>query len=78
VSFPYTSFKVMDSSVGFRSDVGDCACIRLDRLQQGYRCVDLLDPVTRQNSGGKLFVKIKKVPTSERDKELLKEMGVRW
>lgn len=36
------------------------ACIRLDRLQQGYRFVRLFDPRGRPIRGGKLLVKIEK------------------
>ncbi|KAH6855119.1 PLC-like phosphodiesterase [Chaetomium sp. MPI-CAGE-AT-0009] len=57
----FVRFKVADSSGNFGSDVVAWACIRLDRLQQGYRCVDLYHPLKRCPIEGKLFVKIKKV-----------------
>lgn len=37
------------------------ACIRLDRLQSGYRCIDLQHPDTNKICHGQLLVKIKKV-----------------
>lgn len=36
------------------------ACIRLDRLQPGFRCVDLFDATTRRKSHGQLFIKVEK------------------
>ncbi|KAL2161299.1 hypothetical protein VTH06DRAFT_8519 [Thermothelomyces fergusii] len=57
----FVKFKVSDSSSNFGSDLVAWACIRLDRLQQGYRCLDLYHPVTRRPCEGKLFVKIHKV-----------------
>ncbi|AEO54842.1 hypothetical protein MYCTH_2297927 [Thermothelomyces thermophilus ATCC 42464] len=57
----FVRFKVADSSSNFGSDLVAWACIRLDRLQQGYRCLDLYHPVTRRPCDGKLFVKISKV-----------------
>ena len=56
-------FKVSDTSGKFGADVVGWACIRLDRLRPGYRCVDLLRPDTRDafREKPKLFVKIDKV-----------------
>lgn len=36
------------------------ACIRLDRLQPGYRFIELMDMSGRLIEGGRLFVKIAK------------------
>jgi hypothetical protein len=52
---------VEDASRKFRGELIAWACIRLDRLQLGYRCVDLFHPHTRRPCEGKLFVKIEKV-----------------
>lgn len=57
----YVRFRVEDRSSNFRDPLVAWACIRLDRLQQGYRCVDLLHPITRRHIPGQLFVKIEKV-----------------
>jgi hypothetical protein len=57
----YTRFKVEDSASGFRDDFVAWACIRLDRLQLGYRCVDLLHPVTRRPCNAQLFIKVEKI-----------------
>jgi hypothetical protein len=56
-------FKISDTSGKFGADVVAWACIRLDLLRPGYRCVDLLRPDTRDacREKGKLFVKIDKV-----------------
>ncbi|KAL2149894.1 hypothetical protein VTH82DRAFT_7570 [Thermothelomyces myriococcoides] len=57
----FVKFKVVDSSSNLGNDVVAWACVRLDRLRQGYRCLDLYHPVTRRPCGeGKLFVKIHK------------------
>lgn len=37
------------------------ACIRLDRLQSGYRYVKLMDMKGCQIPGGKLFLRIEKI-----------------
>jgi hypothetical protein len=52
-------FKIKDESPYFRDQVAAWACIRLDRLQQGYRFIDLTD-CKGNPSEGKLFVKIDK------------------
>jgi phosphatidylinositol phospholipase C delta len=57
----FVRFKVADSASNFGTESIAWACIRLDRLRPGYRCVDLLDPLSRRPSGGKLLVKIDKV-----------------
>lgn len=54
-------FKVQDCPNTSRDELIAWSCIRLDRLQSGYRWVDLLDPTTRAPFVGKLFVKIEKV-----------------
>ncbi|KAL2269535.1 hypothetical protein VTJ83DRAFT_1719 [Remersonia thermophila] len=56
----FVRFKVADSASSFGAEPVAWACIRLDRLRPGYRCVDLLDPLSRRPSGGKLLVKIDK------------------
>ena len=66
----FVRFKVDDDSVRpYRDpakqakarfeDLAGWACIRLDRLQQGYRFIDLLDERARETEG-KLFVRIEK------------------
>lgn len=55
----FVRFKVEDSS-SMRDNLVAWACIRLDRLQTGYRCIDLFHH-TRRPSPGQLFVKIEKV-----------------
>ncbi|KAL2140719.1 hypothetical protein VTI28DRAFT_3312 [Corynascus sepedonium] len=57
----FVRFKVADSSSNFGGDVVAWACIRLDRLLQGYRCLDLFHPITRRPCDGKLFIKVNKV-----------------
>ncbi|KAK4151898.1 PLC-like phosphodiesterase [Chaetomidium leptoderma] len=57
----FVRFKVEDSSGNFGGDFIAWGCVRLDRLQPGYRCVDLLHPVTRRPCDGKLFVRIEKI-----------------
>ncbi|KAL2128885.1 hypothetical protein VTI74DRAFT_8506 [Chaetomium olivicolor] len=57
----FVRFKVEDNSSSFGGDLVAWACIRLDRLQPGYRCVNLLHPITRRLCNGQLFVKIEKV-----------------
>jgi hypothetical protein len=57
----FVRFKVRDGSNKIRDDLISWSCIRLDRLQPGYRWVDLLDPGTRGLCPGKLFVKVEKV-----------------
>lgn len=53
-------FKVEDNSIYFRGAFAAWACVRLDRLRQGYRFVDLYDTKGKL-SMGKLFVRIEKV-----------------
>ncbi|KAK4102134.1 PLC-like phosphodiesterase [Parathielavia hyrcaniae] len=57
----FVRFKVEDYSSNFGGELVAWAGIRLDRLGSGFRCVDLLHPVTRRPCEGKLFVKIEKV-----------------
>ncbi|KAM7187920.1 PLC-like phosphodiesterase, TIM beta/alpha-barrel-containing domain containing protein [Rhypophila sp. PSN 637] len=59
----FVRFKVEDTSTAsnFRDDLSCWACIRLDRLQQGYRWVELYHPVTRQLTKGQLFIRVDKV-----------------
>ncbi|KAK3693766.1 PLC-like phosphodiesterase [Podospora appendiculata] len=56
----FVRFKVEDSSNNFRDGAVAWACIRLDRLQQGYRCINLFYPHTRRPCPGQLFVRIDK------------------
>ncbi|KAK3330945.1 PLC-like phosphodiesterase [Apodospora peruviana] len=58
----FVRFKVEDTSnTNFRDALSCWACIRLDRLQQGYRWVDLYHPITRRPTHqGQLFVRIDK------------------
>lgn len=51
-------FKIKDAEIG-RNHLAAWACIRLDRLRQGYRLVYLHD-CTGEKSGGFLLVKITK------------------
>ncbi|KAH7628685.1 PLC-like phosphodiesterase [Sordaria sp. MPI-SDFR-AT-0083] len=64
----FVRFKVEEpSSSGFGNELLAWACIRLDRLQQGYRCLDLYHPLTRRplrrhggHSSSQLFIKVEK------------------
>lgn len=58
--FLINRLRVEDRSSNFRDPLVAWACIRVDRLQQGYRCIDLLDANTRKPCPGQLFVKIEK------------------
>jgi len=55
---PSNRFKIEDSRYS-QDTLAAWACIRLDRLQQGYRFVHLLD-AKGQATGGLLLVKIEK------------------
>ncbi|SPQ19604.1 a3b6c7d4-2dcf-4eb2-8a69-11b76417613d [Thermothielavioides terrestris] len=57
----FVKFKVEDTSSNRRGGLVAWACIRLDRLQLGYRCVDLMHPATRQPCNAQLFVKVEKI-----------------
>ncbi|KAK5654351.1 hypothetical protein OQA88_7260 [Cercophora sp. LCS_1] len=57
----FLRLRVEDRSSNFRDPLVAWACIRLDRLQQGYRCIDLFDANTRRRSPGQLLVKVEKV-----------------
>lgn len=59
ISLTACSFKVEDKGL-VKSPLLAWACIRLDRLGQGYRFVDLLNPKGDPIKGGKLLVKIDK------------------
>lgn len=54
----FLRFKIQDDEIG-KDDLAAWACIRLDRLQAGYRFVRLLDAVGAP-SQGILLVKIEK------------------
>jgi hypothetical protein len=53
-------FKIEDDSSRFGDNFAAWACIRLDRLQQGYRFIELKD-AKGNPSEGKLFAKIEKM-----------------
>lgn len=52
-------FKVADAKYG-KDELAAWACIRLDRIQQGYRFIHLFD-VKGQATAGMLLVKIQKI-----------------
>lgn len=52
-------FKVEDETRYYRDVLAAWACIRLDRLRQGYRFIELMD-AKGNASDGKLFVRIEK------------------
>ena len=52
-------FKVMHDDTLSKDDLAAWACIRLDRLREGYRLIHLYDANGVQ-SKGVLFVRIKK------------------
>jgi phosphatidylinositol phospholipase C, delta len=54
-------FKIEDAKYA-KDSLAAWACIRLDRLQQGYRFVHLMD-MKGQLTAGLLFVKIEKTLT---------------
>lgn len=43
-----------------RDDLAAWACIRLDRLQQGYRFVTLFDNQGSRKGGGHMLIKVTK------------------
>lgn len=55
---PLPSFKIKDDEIGPDS-LAAWACIRLDRLREGYRLVHLHND-TGESSGGALLVRISK------------------
>lgn len=56
-------FLVKDKEVG-TDDLAAWACVRLDRLQEGYRFIRLFDLHGKLSDNGCLFIKIKKEITS--------------
>ncbi|KAK3943200.1 hypothetical protein QBC46DRAFT_362116 [Diplogelasinospora grovesii] len=54
----FIKFKVKDDSNHFRNSLSAWACIRLDRLQPGYRFVSLLDQQRRPVENAGLFCRI--------------------
>ncbi|KAJ5594432.1 uncharacterized protein N7459_000640 [Penicillium hispanicum] len=54
----FVRFKIKDDEIG-RDSLAAWACIRLDRLREGYRLVHLRDPAG-ENTGGALLVRITK------------------
>ena len=56
---PLCRFKVQDDEIG-KDDLAAWACIRLDRLQSGYRFVHLMD-AAGSASQGVLLVNIDKI-----------------
>ena len=75
----YNRFKIKDESTYLlsreRDQVAAWACIRLDRLRQGYRLVDLTD-CKGNPSEGKLFVKIEK--SVRQPSGLLRAKTMKW
>ena len=55
---PFDRLKIHDDEIG-KDDLAAWACVRLDRLQQGFRFVHLLDAKGEQTRG-LLLVKITK------------------
>lgn len=53
-----TRFKIKDDEIG-RDSLAAWACIRLDRLQEGFRFVHLHD-CTGEHTGGVLLVRVTK------------------
>jgi phosphatidylinositol phospholipase C, delta len=53
-------FKVEDESTIRRGELLAWACIRLDRLRQGYRLISLMDTRGTPITDGKLMVRIEK------------------
>lgn len=51
-------FKIKDDEIG-RDPLAAWACIRLDRLREGYRLVHLHD-CSGEKTGGVLLVKVEK------------------
>lgn len=51
--------KKLNEALGRNDNLAGWACIRLDRLQQGYRFVRLMDAHGRPTEG-KLFIKVEK------------------
>ncbi|KAG8714891.1 hypothetical protein FRC08_011289 [Ceratobasidium sp. 394] len=60
----FVRFLVKDEEFG-TDDLAAWACVRLDRLQEGYRFIRLFDLHGRLSDNGCLFVKIKKEITDE-------------
>ncbi|QRW12194.1 phosphatidylinositol-specific phospholipase C [Ceratobasidium sp. AG-Ba] len=60
----FALFLVKDKEFG-TDDLGGWACVRLDRLQEGYRFIRLFDLHGRLSDNGCLFVRIKKEVTDE-------------
>lgn len=61
LSADFHRFKIEDEGL-MLDKLAAWACIRLDRLQSGYRFIDLRD-ARGKASAGKLLVKIEKVVT---------------
>lgn len=55
---PASRFKIKDDEIG-RDSLAAWTCIRLDRLREGYRFVQLYD-CTGEKSGGLLLVRVMK------------------
>lgn len=58
--FVLNRFKVEDMASRFHDVVTAWACIRLSRLQEGYRTIDLYDMQGSKVENGKLFVIVEK------------------
>lgn len=57
----HNRLKIEDNSHTVSSPCLAWACIRLDRLQRGYRFIRLFDMKGNEIPGGKLLVKVEKV-----------------
>jgi hypothetical protein len=53
-------FKIQEDSSYYGDALAAWACIRLDRLRQGYRFIDLMSP-QGSSTAGKLFVHVEKI-----------------
>lgn len=59
-SVPNHRFKIENDPLLGGDELLSWACIRLDRLQPGYRFIKLMDTKGRPIEGGKLLVRIDK------------------
>ena len=73
-NLPTCRIKIEDAEKYAKDRVAAWACIKLDRLQQGYRFVKLTD-AKGIATPGLLLVKIEKTLVSEHSKSLLARAG---
>lgn len=71
---PCHRIKIEDAEKYAKDRVAAWACIKLDRLQQGYRLVKLMD-AKGVATPGMLLVKIEKTLVSQHEKSLLARAG---